>query len=116
MDIDFVIQDTFALTRPHWKLVGSLEEAGRAFAAAVSQNYKSQEVERTVEPEDADEEDSPGEGPEEDELRVPDMDEAHSSSEELESEVIVSSVQIFSGNLTQGLGFDQRREESRFRL
>ena len=88
MDIDFVIQDTFALTRPQWKLVGSLEEAGRTFATAVSQNYKSQEAEKAIEPEDADEEDSPDEGPEEDELRVPEMDEAHSSSDEVESEVI----------------------------
>ena len=87
MDIDFLIQDTFALTRPQWKLVGNLEDAGRAFAAAVTQNYKTQEVEKAADPEEADDDASFGEGPEEDELRVPEMDEAQSSSEEAELEV-----------------------------
>lgn len=86
MDIDFIIQDTFALTRPQWKLATSFEEAGRAFADAVTQNYKSQEPEKTVEAEDPDDGAS-SDGGEEDEPRVPEMDEAHSSSEEAETEV-----------------------------
>lgn len=86
MDIDFMIQDTFALTRPQWKLVTDLEEAGRAFAEAVTQNYKSQEPEKVVEPEEI-EDDASSDGGDEDELRVPDMEDAHSSSEELEPEV-----------------------------
>lgn len=88
MDIDFLVQDTFALTRPQWKLATSFEEAGRAFADAVAQNYKSQEPEKTVEAEDADD-DASSDGGEDDEPRVPEMDEAHSSSEEAEAEVIV---------------------------
>ena len=42
MDIDFIIQDTYALTRPQWKFAGGFEEAGRAFAEIVSQHYKAQ--------------------------------------------------------------------------
>ncbi|MCJ1402890.1 hypothetical protein MMC11_006111 [Xylographa trunciseda] len=89
MDIDFIIQDTYALTRPQWKLVASLEEAGSAFSDAVSQNYKSQEPERIVEPEDV-EDDASSDGGDEDERRVPEMDDAHSSSEEVEQEVTLS--------------------------
>ena len=89
MDIDFIVQDSYALTRPQWKLVANIEEAGRAFAEAVAQNYKTQEFEKAVEPEEADNETSSDDGGDEDELRVPDMDEAHSSSEDVETEVIL---------------------------
>ena len=86
MDIDFIIQDTFALTRPQWKLVANLDEAGTAFADAVSHNYKSEEHERVAEPEEV-EDDASSDGAEDDEPRVPEMDDAHSSSEEVETEV-----------------------------
>ena len=86
MDIDFMIQDTFALTRPQWKLASNFDEAGRAFADAVTQNYKSQEVEKVAEPEDADD-GSSSDGGDDDELQVPEMDDVHSSSEEVETEV-----------------------------
>ena len=86
MDIDFIVQDTFALTRPQWKLATSFDDAGRAFADAVAQNYKSQEPEKTVEVEDPDD-DASSDGGEEDEPRVPEMDEAHSSSDEADIEV-----------------------------
>ena len=89
MDIDFIIQDTYALTRPQWKLVTNLEEAGSAFSDAVSQNYKGQEPERSAEPEDV-EDDASSDGGDEDEPRVPEMDDAHSSSEEAEQEVNLS--------------------------
>ena len=86
MDIDFMIQDTFALTRPQWKLAANFDEAGRAFADAVAQNYKSQESEKAAEPEDADD-GSSSDGGDDDELQVPEMDDVHSSSEEVEAEV-----------------------------
>jgi len=41
MDIEFVVQDAFALVRPQWKLALGLEEAGSAFADACKENYKS---------------------------------------------------------------------------
>ena len=86
MDIDFLIQDTYALVRPQWKLITDIEEAGQAFAMAVAQNYKSQEVEKAAEPEEEDDEVSSTEGGEEDEPRLPEMDDGHSSSEEAEAE------------------------------
>ncbi|MCJ1319108.1 hypothetical protein MMC15_004441 [Xylographa vitiligo] len=89
MDIDFIIQDTYALTRPQWKLVANLDEAGSAFSDAVSQNYKGQEPERIAEPEDV-EDDASSDGGDEDEPRVPEMDDAHSSSEEAEQETLTN--------------------------
>ena len=91
MDIDFMIQDTFALTRPQWKLATNFDEAGRAFADAVAQNYKTQEPEKAPEPEDADD-GSSSDGGDEDEFQVPEMDEVHSSSEEAETEVPTTSL------------------------
>ena len=35
MDIEFIVQDTFALIRPQWKLAADLEEAAKVFQAAV---------------------------------------------------------------------------------
>ena len=86
MDIDFIIQDTFSLTRPQWKLATDLEEAGRAFADSVKQNYKGQEQERPMEAEEPDDGESSEDEADEDELPVPEMD-AQSSSDEAEMEV-----------------------------
>ena len=86
MDVDFIVRDSYLLTRPHWKLATDLDEAGRAFAEAVAQNYRTQEPEKVIELEEADNESS-SDGVDEDELQVPDMDDAHSSSEEAEAEV-----------------------------
>lgn len=94
MDVDFMIQDTYALTRPQWKLLVDLEEAGRAFAEAVTQNYKSQEPDKIVEPEEI-EDDASSDGGDEDELHVPEIEDAHSSGEEADAEV--SWVVIFVG-------------------
>jgi len=41
MDVDFVIQDTFAALRPQWKIASTYEEASRAFAEACKQNYQN---------------------------------------------------------------------------
>ena len=86
MDIEFLVQDTFALTRPQWRLVANFDEAGQAFAEAVTQNYKIGEPEKLVEPEEA-EDDASSDGGEGDDTAVPDMDEAPSSSEEVDPEV-----------------------------
>lgn len=91
MDIDFIIQDTYALTRPQWKLVANLNEAGTAFSDAVAQNYKTQEPERTADPEEVDDATS-SDGGEDDEARVPEMEDGHSSSEEAEQDVFSSSI------------------------
>lgn len=41
MDIEFIVQDIFALTRPHWKLASNIEEASQAFKLAVAQDQKN---------------------------------------------------------------------------
>lgn len=86
MDIDFLLQDSFALIRPQWKLAANFEEAGIAFADAVKQNYKAQEAEKHFEPEEPDDVSSEGEGDDED-LPVPEMDDGRSSADEAEVEV-----------------------------
>ncbi|KAI9816162.1 MAG: hypothetical protein M1827_001763 [Pycnora praestabilis] len=93
MDIDFIIQDTFALTRPQWKLASDLEEAGRIFAEAVSHNYKAQEAEKIAEPEDLDYDSSSDNGADDDDIRATAVEDAQSSSEEMELETGVSGEQ-----------------------
>lgn len=48
MDIDFSVQDTFALTRPQWKLASNLEEATKAFQLAVVQDQKTAGVDKAA--------------------------------------------------------------------
>jgi regulator of nonsense transcripts 2 len=54
MDIEFIVQDVFALTRPQWKLASNLEEASRAFQLAMVQDQKTAGIDKAVEPEDVD--------------------------------------------------------------
>jgi regulator of nonsense transcripts 2 len=54
MDIEFIVQDVFALTRPQWKLASNLEEASRAFQLAITQNAKTSGLDKVPEPEDPD--------------------------------------------------------------
>ena len=86
MDIDFTVQDSFALTRPQWKLAPNLEEAGRAFAESVKNNYKATESEKQAEPEELEEDSSEGDADEED-LPVPDMEDGQSSADEADTDV-----------------------------
>jgi regulator of nonsense transcripts 2 len=53
MDIEFTVQDIFALTRPQWKLATNLDEATKTFALAVTQNQKSAGLDRSAEPDEA---------------------------------------------------------------
>jgi regulator of nonsense transcripts 2 len=54
MDIEFIVQDVFALTRPQWKLASNLEEASRAFHLAMAQDQKTAGIDRAAEPEEVD--------------------------------------------------------------
>lgn len=83
MDIDFLVQDTYSAIRPQWKLVADLQEAATLFSEAVAQNYKLQDSEKPVEPEEDDAESSSSdEGLEED--AIPDVEEEQESSDEAE--------------------------------
>lgn len=59
MDIEFVVQDTFNLLRPQWKLIlGNLQEAAGLFAEACKQNYQDNAAGKTPEPEELEEPDA----------------------------------------------------------
>ncbi|KAK2734964.1 hypothetical protein FQN57_001399 [Myotisia sp. PD_48] len=77
IDVEFVIQDTFALVRPQWKAAADFTEATKLFAEAVAQNYKVQETDKAPEPEDDGESSSSEEELEEDAIA-----DAESSSDE----------------------------------
>ncbi|KAI0482879.1 armadillo-type protein [Xylariaceae sp. FL0804] len=52
MDIEFIVQDTFSLTRPQWKLATTLEEASKAFQLAIAQDQKNAGVEKIADPDE----------------------------------------------------------------
>ncbi|QSS57182.1 nonsense-mediated mRNA decay protein [Histoplasma capsulatum var. duboisii H88] len=93
MDVDFLVQDTYALTRPQWKIATDLAEATRLFSEAVAQNYKieesTQEADKAPEPDPDGESSSSDDGFEDD--AIPDADEdkddVNSSSDEVEETV-----------------------------
>lgn len=87
MDIEFIIQDTFALTRSNWKLAATFEEAWQAFAELTKGHYKTQEVDKNVDLEAQEDDLSSEEDGEDDDLPVPDIDDARSSSDEMDLEV-----------------------------
>lgn len=105
MDIDFIVQDTFTLTRPQWKLARNFEEAGRAFADMVKQNYKTEQFEKAIEPEEPEDDSSDGDL-DDDDLQVPEMDDGQSSGEEADAEV----TQIL---LNESLGYADDARNSR---
>jgi regulator of nonsense transcripts 2 len=61
MDIEFVVQDTFNLLRPQWKLVlGDLQESSRVFGEACKQNYQDVASGKAAEAEEAEEAEAEG--------------------------------------------------------
>jgi regulator of nonsense transcripts 2 len=52
MDIEFLVQDLYAETRPQWKLASNFEEASRAFQLAVAQDQKTSGIDKAAEPEE----------------------------------------------------------------
>ncbi|KAH1897125.1 hypothetical protein KXV57_000937 [Aspergillus fumigatus] len=83
MDVEFLIQDTFAMARPQWKLMTDLQEATRLFSEAVAQNYKTSDSERPVEPDEDDAESSSSDDGLEDDA-IPEAEEEQESSDEAE--------------------------------
>ncbi|KAF3482789.1 nonsense-mediated mRNA decay protein 2 [Arthroderma uncinatum] len=81
MDVDFVIQDTFALTRPQWKFAADFTEATKLFAEAVAQNYQVQEADKVPDPEDEAESSSSSDDIEDD--GAPDVDEESTDEAEV---------------------------------
>ena len=85
MDVEFIVQDAYNLTRPQWKLITNLDDAARAFSEAVSHNYQSSLGGKAVEPDDDDASASEDEdGPDDEDLVVPEGDDDKSSGEDAE--------------------------------
>ncbi|KAF2503158.1 ARM repeat-containing protein [Lophium mytilinum] len=55
MDIEFLVQDAFMLTRPQWKLLADPEEASNAFVEIVRQNFQTATVDKPDEVDEVDE-------------------------------------------------------------
>ncbi|KAL3469959.1 armadillo-type protein [Aspergillus californicus] len=81
MDIDFLVQDTYSLTRPQWNLVTDLDEASHIFGEAVAQNFKPQDSEKP-EPEEESESSASEDDLEED--GIPEAEEEQESSDDAE--------------------------------
>lgn len=84
MDVEFIVQDAFNLTRPQWKLITDLEEASRAFAEAVKQNYQTTTTDKPAEPDEDDLSASDDEldGPEDEDVVMPDGEGDQSSGDD----------------------------------
>ncbi|KOS21479.1 Regulator of nonsense transcripts 2 [Escovopsis weberi] len=84
MDIEFLVQDIFALTRPQWKLAANLDEATKAFQLAISQDQKTAGVERLADGDDA----TSGHSSEDDHGDFDENDDDESATEEEEEEEV----------------------------
>ncbi|KAF1811787.1 nonsense-mediated mRNA decay factor [Eremomyces bilateralis CBS 781.70] len=87
MDIEFVVQDGYAATRPQWKLATSIEQASKEFADAVKQNYQSTGPEKPTEADEAEDSSASEDGVDDDRLDVEDIDDDNSSEGEDGNEV-----------------------------
>ncbi|KAF2760590.1 ARM repeat-containing protein, partial [Pseudovirgaria hyperparasitica] len=81
MDIEFLVQDAFALLRPQWKITATLEEAYNTFSEAVKQNFQSAGLDRHADVDEV-EPDSSSSDEEDEDLTLPDGDEEKSSGED----------------------------------
>ena len=120
MDIDFLIQDTFALLRPEWKLYANLEEAGAAFSEVVKQHVKAQAQERPTEMEQPEEGDDSEDEADEEDLTTPRMQEPESSDDEaeIEAEAEAEVEPLTNGDSKRDSDFEEdivvtRKEEER---
>jgi len=94
MDIEFTVQDIFALTRPMWKLASNFEEASKAFQLAVAQDQKTSGADKHVDQDDASSEAS-SDDENADDLGIADADgDDESGSDEEEVEVCVPNTYV----------------------
>lgn len=88
MEIEFTVQDIFALTRPKWSLASSLDEATKVFQLAITQDQKTAGADRTIDADDAtsgpSSDDENGDG---DDMEVYGEGDDESGSEEEEADV-----------------------------
>jgi regulator of nonsense transcripts 2 len=90
-DIEFAIQDAFAVVDPELTLINGYEDAAKDFAEAVKQNYNASEADKAVMEEEVEEEmHSDEDGVEED-----DADDDVAKSDDESEEACVHSLQIW---------------------
>lgn len=89
MDIDFLVQDTYSLVRPQWKLATELSDAARLFSEAVAANYKQTPQEKAAEIDEDGEESGSDEAIDED--GVLEIHDGDSLSEEAEASLRLES-------------------------
>jgi regulator of nonsense transcripts 2 len=102
MDIEFIVQDIFSLTRPQWKLASNLEEASRAFQLAVAQDQKNAGLNKPAEAEEPEVDESSND---DEELGVP---EPEDSSDEEDVDVSMPTMHV-SVTTNMVLGDDKWR-------
>ncbi|KAK4450704.1 regulator of nonsense transcripts 2 [Podospora aff. communis PSN243] len=86
MDIEFLVQDIFSLTRPQWKLASNLDEATKVFQLAVAQDQKTAGLDKGAEQDDGSHESS-SEDENADDLQLEDQeDNEDDESEDAEAE------------------------------
>jgi regulator of nonsense transcripts 2 len=113
MDVEFIVQDAYALVRPQWKLITDLEEASRVFGEAVKQNYQTTPTDKPVEPEDDDESasDDDVDGPEDDDVVVPDGEDKSSDEDDDSSDEDEPAKQHLSDDEEEHIVVTRQEEE-----
>lgn len=106
MDIEFIVQDVFALTRPQWKLASNIEEASKAFQLAMAQDAKTSGIEKAVVPEDQDSEESSDDGLDDNEVDtgLPEADVDDESEEDEDADVSFASTNLLTKATDAGKG------------
>jgi len=110
MDVEFLVQDAFMLTRPQWKLINNLEDASHAFAEAVKENYQTNPTDKAAEADEADEmsaSEDEADGGDDDDVAVHDGDDDKSSGEDAEVSKNVTLNYSFLITRHQGSGDDE---------
>ena len=85
MDVEFDLQDLFALVRPQWKMVATLEEAGAAFAEACKEQYQTTAPDRPSTPLETEEPDALDGDGDVDGRRTPDLEKSSDDEAEVRS-------------------------------
>jgi hypothetical protein len=102
MEIEFAIQDAFAVVNPELKLTASLQEAGDALSEAVQLNYQQNSNEKIADLDDADDDHISDDVPEDDQDDGDDnADDDAKSSQEASEVCCAMHIRKYSGMLTE---------------
>jgi regulator of nonsense transcripts 2 len=107
MDIEFLVQDIFALTRPQWKLASNIEEATKVFQLAMAQDQKTSGLDKIMEQDDGTSAASSDD--ENDAAENDDDDESGSEDGEAEAEV---GAQPFARNEVPGANHGRTAQDA----